>query len=92
MNVIDGDQYQLEKLISGKELVGLKYEAPFDDLPIVKEAQKENPKTFQESKEIAKDGGSVAGNARIDIEKKLGKPVLSSDNFLNMKQRKRISR
>lgn len=54
-------------------------------------SKKENPKTFQESKEIAKDGGSVAGNARIDIEKKLGKPVISSDNFLNMKQRKRIS-
>ena len=30
----------------GKDLVGLKYTGPFDDLPRVKVAQKENPKTF----------------------------------------------
>jgi len=43
-------------------------------------SKKENPKTFHESKEIAKEGGSVAGNARIDIEKRLGEPVISSKN------------
>lgn len=32
--------------IEGKDLVGLKYRGPFDELPIVKAAQKENPKTF----------------------------------------------
>lgn len=35
------------------------------------------PNTFEESKKVAKDGGSVAGNARKEIEEKTGKPVLT---------------
>ncbi len=34
------------KKAAGKELVGLKYGAPFDDLEAVREAKKENPETF----------------------------------------------
>lgn len=34
------------KKIDGKKLVGLTYEAPFDSLERVKDAKKENPKTF----------------------------------------------
>ncbi|MDP3729053.1 MAG: Bro-N domain-containing protein [bacterium] len=43
-------------------------------------SKKENPKTFVESKGIAVKGGSVAGNARKDIEKQLGRSVVSSEN------------
>jgi hypothetical protein len=32
--------YKLEKIISGKELIGLTYSAPFDDLSIVKTSSK----------------------------------------------------
>ncbi len=41
-----GEDFELEKTISGKELIGLKYEAPFDFLPLVKSAREENPETF----------------------------------------------
>ncbi len=37
---------------------------------------------FPYIKKDAKDGGDVAGSARKDIEKKLGKSIVLSDNFL----------
>ncbi len=36
-----------------------------------------NPKNFTENKEVAHQGGTVAGNARKEIENKTGKPVIS---------------
>lgn len=41
-----------------------------------------NSEEFIELKNDAKDGGEVAGSTRKDIESKLGKSVVSSDNFL----------
>ncbi len=38
------------------------------------------PDTFIESKEIAKEGGDVAKDARLNIEKRTGKKVISSAN------------
>jgi len=38
------------------------------------------PKTFSDSKKIAKTGGGIAGNARLDIESKIGKSILTSSN------------
>jgi len=43
-------------------------------------SKKEEPKTFVENKKIAQKGGSVAGNARKDLEKKLGESVISPLN------------
>jgi hypothetical protein len=40
----------------------------------------EDPDTFDGSKEIAKRGGSVAGNARKDIEKQTKRPVITKKN------------
>ena len=44
------------------------------------------PKTFDESKEIAKRGGKIAGNTRESIEKETGKKIVTSksrkDNLL----------
>ncbi len=37
---------------------------------------------FPELRNDAKDGGDVAGATRKDIEGKLGKSVVSSDNYL----------
>lgn len=46
-----------------------------------KEISKEKkPKKFEESKKIAKQGGQIAGNARKEIESKIGKKVISSKN------------
>jgi len=41
-----------------------------------------NPKGFTENKKAAKQGGAVAGNARLDLEAKTGKKVISSENYL----------
>ena len=40
----------------------------------------EKPATFQENQEIAQKGGSIAGNARKQIEDATGKPVVTSKN------------
>ena len=45
-------------------------------------SQKENPETFNESKKIAKRGGNVAGVARKETEKELGRKVSTPSNFL----------
>lgn len=42
---------------------------------------------FDENKEAAKDGGTIAGNARRDIEKKLEQPVVSDENYLTESQK-----
>src|SRR3989338_4068120 len=43
-------------------------------------SKKENPKKFDDSKKIAIRGGTVAGNTRRDIEKQLGKSIVSPKN------------
>ena len=45
-------------------------------------SQKEEPNTFSQSKKIAKRGGNVAGIARNETEKELGRSVVSQQNFL----------
>lgn len=45
-------------------------------------SQKENPDTFNKSKKIAKRGGNVAGIAREQTEKELGRSVISPTNYL----------
>lgn len=45
-------------------------------------SQKEEPETFGASKKIAKRGGKVAGVARKETEKELGRSVVSSQNYL----------
>ena len=43
-----------------------------------------NPKGLEENKKVAKKGGSVAGNARKEIEKETGKPVITSKNAMDL--------
>ena len=45
-------------------------------------SQKENPDGFDESRKIAKRGGRVAGIARQETEKELGRSVSTPNNFL----------
>ena len=49
----------------------------------------QNPKGFTENKEVAKQGGDVAGNARKELEKKTGKSIISSENFKQLGEKKR---
>jgi len=47
-------------------------------------SQDEKPETFDKSKDVAKRGGKVAGNARIEAEKELGRPVTTRQNYLSI--------
>ena len=47
-------------------------------------SKKEKPDSFKESKKVARKGGAVAGNARRDLEKKLGNSVISPLNAKDM--------
>jgi len=48
----------------------------------------QKPKTLNENRNVARKGGSVAGVARKDLEKKLGKSVISPLNAKELKQKK----
>lgn len=43
-------------------------------------SESKNPETFQEHKNIAAAGGEIARNARMELEAKTGKPVISPLN------------
>lgn len=53
-------------------------------------SEKEEPETFAESKKIAQRGGKVAGVARKETEKELGRSVATPKNFLPNKKKKEI--
>ncbi len=55
--------------------------------------QVDDAKGFHESKHSVRKGGSVAGKARKDLEKKTGKKVVSSENYLiEPESRKRLEK
>ena len=78
-----------------KKLKGLKRENlrdHMDDLELIfnmlgervttEISQQEKPDTFVKNKKVAKRGGSVAGNARKQTEKEIGRSVVSQKNYL----------
>ena len=46
-------------------------------------SQTENPDTFDKNVKVAREGGNVAGNARRDLEKRTGRPVITSQNAVD---------
>jgi hypothetical protein len=42
----------------------------------------QNPKGFIQNQKAAKQGGAVAGNARLELESRTGKKVVSTNNYL----------
>ncbi|MCL5438775.1 MAG: hypothetical protein M1268_02170 [Patescibacteria group bacterium] len=48
-------------------------------------SQKRKPKTFPENRKVAKEGGTIAGNARRQIESKSGKKVITKKNAKELK-------
>ena len=53
-------------------------------------SKKREPKNLPENKAVAKTGGSVAGNARKNLEKITGKSVITKKNFKDFQQEKRL--
>jgi DNA-damage-inducible protein D len=51
----------------------------------------EKPDDFGKNKQVAKRGGRVAKNARVDTEKELGRSVISKDSFLENATKKIIA-
>ena len=53
-------------------------------------SQDEKPDSFIKSKNVAKRGGKVAGNAKKDAERELGRSVITKKNFLSNPKKKNI--
>ena len=47
-------------------------------------AEATNPQGLDENKQVAQDGGSIAGDARKSIEARTGKPVITSKNVIDL--------
>ena len=47
-------------------------------------AEATNPQGLEENKQVAQDGGSIAGDARKSIEARTGKPVITSKNTIDL--------
>jgi len=48
-----------------------------------------DPKTFDEHIKVSNDGGTVAKNARLELENKTGKSVIANDNYLIEPEKKK---
>ena len=56
-------------------------------------SKQKNPKTLNENKSVAKQGGSVAKEARKRLELETGKTVIIDENFLpNQRKTRRIKK
>ena len=53
-------------------------------------SQKRQPRSFPQNKLVAKEGGTVAGNARREIEAKTGKKVITRKNAKGLKLLSRV--
>ena len=48
-------------------------------------AKKNNPRGLKENIEMARRGGKIANNARVDLESEIGEKVITNNNNLNYK-------
>jgi hypothetical protein len=57
-------------------------------------ARNKNAQEFEENEKAAIEGGTVAGNARKELEKKSGRKVVTNQNYkdLTEKQKRRIEK
>ena len=51
-------------------------------------SKEKNPKTFNDNKRIAKQGGTIAGNTRREIEAKTGKRIVTKQNARQLDKNK----
>jgi hypothetical protein len=49
-------------------------------------SKKQQPTNFEESRQVARKGGSIAGNARKEIEATTGEPVITRKNAIDFTQ------
>jgi hypothetical protein len=46
-----------------------------------------NPEKFKEHFLVSKEGGTIAKNAREDLESKTGKSIISNENYLSVPEK-----
>ena len=51
-------------------------------------SENKEPKNFGENKKVAKEGGTIAGNARKQIEQKSGRQAITKDNFRTLSKKR----
>ena len=49
----------------------------------------EDARGFPELRQTAKGGGDIAKNTRKELEKKIGKTIVSKDNYLYLEKKKK---
>ena len=54
-------------------------------------SENRKPANFVENKAIAHEGGSIAGNARKEIEAKTGKKIVSPINAIDLHAKKKLT-
>ncbi len=59
-----------------------------EEASTTKIAKNKNALGFDENKDAAKEGGTVAGVAREELEKRSGEKVVSNGNHLNLTENK----
>ena len=70
-----------------KDFKGLKKENLRDNMSTTKDiAEATNPQGLDENKQVAQDGGSIAGDARKSIEARTGKPIITSKNAIDLRR------
>ena len=52
-------------------------------------SKEKHPKTFDQNKIIAKQGGTIAGNTRKEIEEKTGKKIITNKNARSLEESKK---
>ena len=49
----------------------------------------QNPGSFDEHKQASKDGGTIAKNARMELEQKTNTKVITTENYLDEPEKKK---
>lgn len=52
-------------------------------------SKQEKPETFQDNRQVARRGGGVAGTARKELEKEMGRSVISNRKYLSPKNKQK---
>lgn len=55
-------------------------------------SEKREPKNLNENKNVAREGGTVAGNARLDIESKTGKKIITGRNAKMLRDKNKFKK
>jgi len=73
-----------------KMKIRVKGEEGFEPSTVCRQLKMQAPDGFDGNRGVAKRGGRVAGNARKEAEKELGRSVVSKDSFLDIDQARKL--